>query len=425
MTIFLAVLMAIAPQSRDAKAVIETPAIVALTHVNVIDGTGAPARADQTVIIENGRIRDVGDKVAIPDGAKVFDLTGHSVLPGLVSLHDHIMNQVNSAPELYLSFGVTTLRTAGSAEPYADLELKNRIDRGRVAGPELFVTGPFLGHNDRMGMKQVRDAEDGRNDVKYWAGQGVTSIKVYRGITPPLMRAIVDEAHKHNLPVLGHIESTSCAEAAAIGLDSIEHAFGSCRPEVKDEASAAALIKTVVAQSTSMTVTPVDLTPPTAEELEAWHPGQKAEYERRVAAKTLGPGRVSSGDEQRGKPGLEVAFVRAGGRLALGADCTPTNVTRTPGFANIKALKMLYSDRGFSQLEAIRIATLNGASILKIDDRTGSIAKGKEADLLVVKGDPSVHMGDLDHITMVFSNGVAFDPHRLREVVRGMYGEPE
>ncbi len=431
---------AVAQTQKDAAAVIRIDsAVVALKNVNVIDGTGAAARPAQTLLIENGRIREVGDvaTVQIPNGAKIFDLAGQSVLPGLVSLHDHVMNQSQSAPELYLAFGVTTLRTAGNSEPYTDLNLKRRIESGRVAGPELFPTGPFLHHGERLGwifMKDVRDSDDARNAVRYWASEGVTSIKVYRGITPALLRTIVEEAHRLHLPVLGHLESTSCAEAAELGIDSIEHGFGSCQGDLRDSNAvvmndpqtpkARALIKTMVDHNVSITTTPVDLRPPSPAELDAMHPGMQAEYLRRAAAHTLGPGHVSAGDDKQGPPGLEVAFARAGGRVALGADCTPTNVTRTPGFANHKALKLLYTERGFSALEAIKIATLNGASILKIDDRTGSIARGKEADLLVVKGDPSVHIADIDQVTMVFSNGVAYDPSILLASVRNRYGQP-
>ncbi len=446
-TISIAVLAACAPVTlaqtpppRDAAAIIRVVSpVVALTNVNVIDGTGAPARPNQTVLIESGHIRDVGDasKVVVPDGAKVFDLAGQSVLPGLVSLHDHIMNQSASAPELYLAGGVTTLRTAGGSEPYGDLNLRQRIESGRIAGPELFVTGPFLSHGERLGfifMKNVRDAAAARAAVRYWAAEGVTSIKVYREMTPPLLRATVEAAHELRLPVLGHLEATTCAEAAKLGLDSIEHGFATCQADLRDATGkvvsdpespqAQALIKTLVGHNVSLTPTPVDLTPHSAEALEVMHAGMQAEYAKRKAAGTLGPGRVPVDDEAQGPKGLEVAFVRAGGRIALGADCAPTNPARIPGFANHKAVRMLFTDRGFTALEAIRIATLNGAAILKIDDRTGSIAKGKEADLMIVKGDPSTRIADIDKVTLIFSNGVAYDPKILRSLVRGLYGLP-
>ena len=103
----------------------------------------------------------------------------------------------------------------------------------------------------------------------------------------------------------------------------------------------------------------------------------------------------------------------------VGADAV--GLPQLPGFANLKALNLLYSIYGFTPLEAIRIATLNGATFLGIDKRTGSIAQGKEADLVVVKGDPSVRMKDIDNIQFVFSNGVFFDSARMLEDMKGRF----
>ena len=139
--------------------------VVALTHVRVIDGTGAPARANQTILIENGKIAAVGDDdMPIPVGAKRIDLSGHTVFPGLAGMHDHLFyiarpnldaqlhsdpplivpEMAYSAPRLYLANGVTTLRTTGSVEPYTDLNLKREIDAGKLPGPHMDVTGPYL-----------------------------------------------------------------------------------------------------------------------------------------------------------------------------------------------------------------------------------------------------------------------------------------
>ena len=121
--------------------------VVALTHVRVIDGTGAPARADQTVVIERGVIRAVGDaaRVSVPAGARVIDGTGRSVMPGFVMVHEHMFypsgggsvynEQAYSFPRLDLAGGVTTARTAGNMAGYADLELRKAIDAGRAVGP--------------------------------------------------------------------------------------------------------------------------------------------------------------------------------------------------------------------------------------------------------------------------------------------------
>jgi len=120
--------------------------VIALAHARVIDGTGAPAQVDQTIVISGGKIQTLGPSasVKIPEGAKVFDLAGKSVLPGLVLMHEHMFyptgrlalyNEMGwSFPRLYLACGVTSLRTAGSVEPYTDLNLKRMIDAGRTPG---------------------------------------------------------------------------------------------------------------------------------------------------------------------------------------------------------------------------------------------------------------------------------------------------
>ena len=117
---------------------VDAPA-VALTHVRVIDGTGAAARENQTIVMTQGRIASVGDSASaqVPTDAQVFDLQGYSVLPGLVGMHDHLFYPMGDAifgemaisfPRLYLAAGVTTIRTGGSLEPYTDLEIKQQID---------------------------------------------------------------------------------------------------------------------------------------------------------------------------------------------------------------------------------------------------------------------------------------------------------
>ncbi len=127
---------------------------VALTHVRVIDGTGARPQEDRTIVIDAGRIATVGpaDEVPIPEGAEVLDLGGHTVIPGIVGLHDHTFYttarrraQLNlSAPRLYLASGVTTIRTTGSYCSYCELNLKRRIENREIPGPRIHVTSPYL-----------------------------------------------------------------------------------------------------------------------------------------------------------------------------------------------------------------------------------------------------------------------------------------
>ncbi len=158
--------------------------------MQLLDGTGAAPRADQTILLDHGKISFVGPagRAAIPAGARVMDFTGHTVIPGLVGLHNHTFYytlapravQSNfTASRLYLGAGVTTIRTTGSASPYAELNLKANIERGEIPGPRLFVTGPYLispGPDvrlDLLGMHELAGPQQARKVVDYWAARHV------------------------------------------------------------------------------------------------------------------------------------------------------------------------------------------------------------------------------------------------------------
>src|SRR5437588_12526854 len=213
-------------------------AVIALTHVRVIDGTGAAPLEDQTIVISGGKIKSMqpGNDLILPRDAKVLDLPGYTVLPGLVGMHDHMFFPMGgsppmysdmgfSFPRLYLALGVTTIRTTGSVAPYADLEIKKLIDSGRMIGPKMYITAPYLEGEGSFTpvMHTLKDADDARKMVNYWADQGATSFKAYMNITRDELRVAVEEAHKRGLKVTGHLCSIGYKEAAEIGIDNLEH----------------------------------------------------------------------------------------------------------------------------------------------------------------------------------------------------------
>ena len=217
----------------------EDSPVIALLHVEVIDGTGSAPQADQSVIIDHGKITAVGAtaKVAVPSGAKVIDATGKTVIPGLVGMHEHIfypsagdgpltaVEQLVSFPPLYLASGVTTARTTGSMDPYGDLAVKARVDSGKMLGPNFFLTTPYLQGAPSLipQMYELKDADDARAFVRYWHSVGFTSVKAYVNVTPDELRAGIDEAHKLNMKVTGHLCSVGYNEAADMGIDNLEH----------------------------------------------------------------------------------------------------------------------------------------------------------------------------------------------------------
>jgi imidazolonepropionase-like amidohydrolase len=207
--------------------------LVALTSVRVIDGTGRPGSDGQTVLIQDGRIAAVGpaDTVDVPAGARALDLPGRTVIPGLVGMHEYLFYQIQrpSSPpmmflaqaafaKLYLAAGVTTIRTAGTADFAGDLRLKRRIDSGQEPGPTIHVTGPYLNAvgadpSPEAIARQVADAAD----------EGATSFKAYTALRSAELKAAIEAAHARGLRVTGHLCAVGFREAAALGIDNVEH----------------------------------------------------------------------------------------------------------------------------------------------------------------------------------------------------------
>src|SRR5438105_10493039 len=228
-----------APQSDHQQFVTVEGPFIALTTVGVINGNGAPSLEDQLVVIADGKIKSISPMRTAempPTNTRTLDLTGYTVLPGLVGMHDHMFfpmggtppmysNMGFSFPRLYLALGVTTIRTTGSVQPYLDLEIKKLIDSGRMIGPKMHITAPYLEGEGSFTpvMHTLTGPDDARRMVNFWADQGATSFKAYMNITRDELRAAVEEAHKRGLKVTGHLCSIGFREAAEIGIDNLEH----------------------------------------------------------------------------------------------------------------------------------------------------------------------------------------------------------
>jgi imidazolonepropionase-like amidohydrolase len=439
---------------------------IALTHVRVIDGTGSPARESQTLVITDGKISAMGGDatVRVPDGATVLDLTGSSLIPGIVGMHEHMYyptpggvpamygEHATSFPRLYLAGGVTTMRTTGSVEPYTDLELKRAIDEGTMLGPKMRITGPYLEGEGSFAlqMRQLRDAEDARRTAEYWMDQGVTSFKAYMHVTPQELAALVKAAHARGVKVTGHLGAVGFREAAAIGIDDLEHGlvvdtefFSGKKPGVCPDSKAAAkemaekldvdgapvqeMIRDLVAHKVAVTSTlPVFETfvpgraPLTARVLDAMTETSKAAYLR--VRSTISDDAANSPWPVLFKKELqfEREFVKAGGLLLAGLD--PTGYGGViPGFGDQREIELLV-EAGFTPVEALRIATSNGAQFLGELDRIGTLAVGKAADIVVIHGDPSTTIADIEKVEIVFKDGVGYDSAKLIESVRGLVG---
>ncbi len=434
-------------------------ALIALTHVRVVDGTGAAARANQTVVLRDGSIVAMGNDgaVAVPAGAQVMDLSGRTILPGFVMVHEHLFyptgpgvygNLAESFAKLYLAGGVTSMRTGGNMNGYGELATARAVANGQKPGPWIDATAPYL-EGPGLGLGQVRelkDAADARREVNFWADEGSTSFKAYMHITREELAAAAAEVHKRRLKITGHLCSVTYREAAVAGIDNLEHGFfaatdfvadkkpDECPGQAKGQASVATtdvngepfkslvadLVKHKVAVTSTLTIfetfTPGRPLPPG---LDMLVPQLKEQFEQRFAqtARNTQSGYATLFPKAMA---MELAFARAGGLLVAGTDPTGGGGV-IPGFSNQRAIELLV-DAGFTPLEAIRIGTLNGAIYLDRADRVGSLVVGKQADLIVVNGDPSTRISDIRNVELVFKQGVAYDPAKLIATVKGKVG---
>jgi imidazolonepropionase-like amidohydrolase len=445
--------------------------VVALTHVRVIDGTGAAAREDQTVILSKGKVEWVGDASAanVLKDAQVLDLHDYSVIPGLVGMHDHMFYPMGngifgemgfSFPRLYLASGVTTIRTTGSLEPYTDLELKKSIDAGQTPGPKMHVTGPYLEGKGSwaLQMHQLSGPEDAVKTVNFWIDQGVDNFKAYMFITRAELGAAIQTAHKRGVKVTGHLCAVNFREAADLGIDDLEHGLfvdteflagkkpDLCPEESEDPVGMAKLdvnsgplhdtiqylIQHHVAVTSTLPVFEMGSFPgrPTMQKrvLDALSPdARSAVLANRVRASDSSRIRQRFGSDVspyeaafKKEEEFEYAFSKAGGLLLAGLD--PTGMGGViAGFGDQREVELLV-EAGFTPLEAIHIGTANGAQYLGELDHIGTIAAGKQADLVVIKGDPSKKIEDLENVETVFKDGVGYDSTKLIESVRGVVG---
>ncbi len=457
-----------APSDRQQFIRIESP-LIALVHVRVIDGTGAAPRDDQTIVIADGKIQSIAPSATatVPPTAQALDLKGYTVLPGLVGMHNHMFfpmggsppmysNMGSSFPRLYLALGVTTIRTTGSVVPYTDLEIKKLIDAGRMIGPKMHITAPYLEGRGAFTpvMHELTGPDDARRMVNFWADQGATSFKAYMNITRDELRAVVEEAHKRKLKVTGHLCSVGYREAAEIGIDDLEHGLFADSEFVTDKkpdqcpgpavsaslrqldlksAAAQETIRTLVAKNVAITSTLPVFEAAGAPLTQSGIGAASALLNPRVLAvmstdarvRYLGArARVSSTSDftalLRKAMDFERAFVAAGGLLIAGLDPTG-NGGIVAGFGDLREVELLV-EAGFTPVEAIKIASFNGAKFLGEDSRIGSIAQGKQADLMIVKGNPAANIADIEKVEIVFKDGVGYDSEKLIQSVQGLVG---
>jgi len=447
-------------QSDDAKFVAYNQPVIVFTHAEILDGTGAAPKYDQTLVIRDGRIAAIGaaSRIRVPAGATLIDAHGKTLLPGFVMVHEHLFypmgrhdysTMLYTFPRLYLAGGTTTARTAGSLEGYGDINLRLAIDRGDIIGPDLDVTAPYLNGAGLpiLEMHVLSGPEDATKMVNHWADEGATSFKAYTNITRAELGAAITAAHARGMKITGHLCSVTYREAAELGIDNLEHGFGVMTDFNKDKkpdecpagsqqalasldensAEMKSLIDLLVAKHVALTSTLTvfeTFTPgrpeAPARALDMLIPELRKQYEDTWS-------KTSTND--RMKPytvifpkmmKLEKMFADAGGTLLAGTD--PTGYGGViPGFSGKREIELLV-EAGFSFPQALKIATLNGATYLGRDKDVGSLAVGKRADLAVMEGDPSKKPAAIEAMPLVFKKGVGYDTAKIFDAMKGQAG---
>lgn len=469
----LSVSVAVAqPPGKDVAPFISVSApVFVLDHVRVIDGTGAPAKDDQAIVVANGKIEAIGaaGSVTVPNGAQRMELTGYTVIPGLVGMHNHLYYTDSyavqivgghveepglfvaeipyTAPRLYLAAGVTTMRTTGSLEPYTDLKVKKRIDANLMPGPHIDATAPYLEGAPTLfaQMHELTGPDDAKRMVDYWAEEGMTSYKAYMNISRDELGTAIKEAHARHLKLTGHLCSVTWPEAIDLGIDDFEHG-----PVFTDSEFVQDKQPDKCPERLSKSWANMDINGPQVKKLiddlvshhvavtstlpvfESSAPGRPKLEQRTLDAMSAesaesyltARARVAMDSPvaalMRKEMDFEFAFARAGGLLLAGPDPTG-NGGVLPGFGDQREVELLV-EAGFTPEQAIHVATENGAVYLGRQDQIGTLAAGKQADIVLIKGDPSKNIGDIENVETVFKDGMGYDSKKLIESVRGQVG---
>jgi len=404
--------------------------VMALVGGTLIDGTGAAPVQDAVVVLEDGRIAEVGPraKTKIPQGASVIDVTGKTILPGLWDMHAHF-EQVEWGP-IYLAAGVTTVRDCGNEFEFIT-SVRDAVAKGQGLGPRLLLAGIVDGSGPlAIGVTRVDTPEQAKEWVKRYHDAGFQQIKIYSSVKLDELKVIADEAHKNGMTVTGHVpEGLTAYQTVDAGQDQINHvhyvldilhaplpadakredrlkAVENIDLQSGDARKAIAFLKEHHTVVDPTLVISEFFTANTAKPPASFEPGvTRVAPELRQALVDVGPPSPRAEAMQKNlEKSIEVvgALHRAGIPIVAGTDQT------VPGFSIYREME-LYVKAGFTPMEAIQAATLVPAQVMKLDAELGTVEKGKRADLIVVAGDPLKDIHEIRKVQSVVTNGTLYD----------------
>ncbi|WP_234570598.1 amidohydrolase family protein [Rhodohalobacter sp. 614A] len=428
-----------------------------LINGNIIDGTGTELKQDWDILISDDKITKIGPNLAIPQHATTVDVSGLTILPGLIDMHGHIYANLGSTNgisnqksylKFYLAGGVTTIYSPGEYDAEGTLDLQNRVSQGQEVGPNILTTGPYFDHSPSQvpwinGIKSVEELEYQFNK---WSGK-IDGVKVYTSITSKELSRLVELADSHDLPVTGHLGSVTANEAIDLGIHGLEHGifgmpeffssgftpssiacqsgdFALTHPEIK------MLIDKIIDNQVYLTPTIITFQAMLVNSEPVTTDWQKylssdvlksiSKFEKRLMSNQNMQDCLENGLKKQSK--LLKEIYDRGGLIVAGTD--PVGPMIIPGFGLHREMQLLV-EAGLPPMAAIQAATINAAKALRKDAEFGSIETGKLADLIVVEGDPSQNINHIGNTVMVFKNGKQFNPSELRESVIGKIGGVE
>jgi len=373
------------------------------------------ARPNTGLALAGGAI--LGEADPGPDGARVIDAEGMTILPGLIDMHVHAMGG-SFADEMMAGNGVVTARDLGS-NLAGILERRAEAAAGRRIGPRLFVTGPYLVGGAAASDQEisVADAAAAVEVVDRFADAGADGIKVHWGIDTEVLRAVVAAAHARGLWVAAHLDRVDATDAARAGIDTIEHlsGFDWDAPDPDGAAAdrlAAALLENGTAVTSTLVVAEHAFTLPELARGDdpalAYFPWLTRRFWISSQLANASATHLTPGETQARRDRLErmMRFVglfhHAGGRVLAGTDAPAFLVA--PGFDLHRELELLV-EAGLSPADALTAATGAAAASLGQGDRLGGTRAGMRADLVLVEGDPLSDIAATRDIRMVIQGG--------------------
>lgn len=414
------------------------PSTIAVVGGTLIDGTGAAPVPEAAVVIRNGRFVAAGPrvKVRIPKNATVVDAHGKFILPGLWDMHAHF-EQVEWGP-IYLAAGVTTVRDCGNEFEFITA-VRDAVAQGDGLGPRILAAGIVDGTGPlALGVQRVDTPEQAKMWVDRYHAAGFQQMKIYSSVKLEELKAVADEAHKLGMTVTGHVpEGLNAFQTIPAGQDQINHIpyiadimHAPFPPDINrmDRAKALANLdlnspeaqKAIAFLKAHHTVVDPTIalfeffTANTSKPPASFEPGvNKVAPELAEQLTDVGPPTDRSVVQEKVfEKEVEIigALHRAGIPIVAGTDQT------VPGYSLHREIE-LYVQAGFTPMEAIQAATIVPARAMKLDKETGTVAKGKRADLILIDGDPLADIHNTRNVESVITNGVMYNTAPLWQSV--------